>query len=83
MGTHKKAPKKKTKTMKKQSTHPDFKGARLQFDIFEKDLPQLYRDDNIMVNISVWDSRILGDVLMGSIDLSVLEMMNQEVICVL
>ena len=38
----------------------------------------MIRDKDLKVKIAIWDSRILGDLLLGTTEFSVLQMMEQE-----
>ena len=80
LGTHKKAPTKKSKVKKKQKNAFSLDDELIEFDITDpsKYISKNGDDDEIALTIQVWDSNRFADELLGEITISVLDFMEQE-----
>ena len=72
----KKAPKKKSKTIKKSGKNPNFNGEMITFDCFDPNAAIV--DNDINMHVEIWDDNLLRDALLGFVDLSVCDFMSGE-----
>lgn len=76
LGEGKKAPKAKTKTIRKAGKHPDFKSEVVSFNLTTPEA--MLRDGDLEVRIELWDENAFSDDLLGWVSISVLRFMEHH-----